>query len=101
MIVGEGTGLGYVEEFVPPASCEKYYTIVHLPSGRFLSLGWSVESEELAILWIERLVKLADWTRFSPQMRSEAAFDVFKLACIGLLSDGRSLLTLKEGSQPR
>jgi hypothetical protein len=98
--IAETTGLGYVREFSPTPG-EEYYTIIHLISGKFLSLGWSVESESLARQWIAQLVGFADWTGVCPQVRPGAVFDIFKLACIGLLLDGRSLLTLKEGSQPR
>ncbi|HYU74180.1 MAG TPA: hypothetical protein VEL31_16025 [Ktedonobacteraceae bacterium] len=84
MAVAEGTGLAYIDEAIDGDSC---YTVVHLPSGKFLNVGWFVETERLAQLWIDWLVRFADWTGLLPRIRDKQLFEVFALVSAGMLID--------------
>jgi hypothetical protein len=84
MMLAGDTGLAYMIESV---NGESSYTVVHLPSARFLNIGWFVESERLAQRWISWLLQLADWSAVTPQIHSDRLFDTVALVCAGMLVD--------------
>jgi hypothetical protein len=84
MMVAGDTGLAYMVESV---NGEPSYTVVHLPSARFLNIGWFVETERLAQRWISWLLQLADWSAAVPQIHNDRLFDALALVCAGMLID--------------
>jgi hypothetical protein len=86
MIVAGDTGLAYVDIPIDGDTC---YTVVHLPSARFLRIGWFAETEQLAQKWVEWLLQLADWTEPEPKIKPGTLFEVVALVCAGILVDPR------------
>jgi hypothetical protein len=84
MMLAGDTGLAYMIESV---NGEESYTLVHLPSARFLNIGWFVETEALAQRWISWLLQLADWTNEQPRIKQDRLFDTLALVCAGMLVD--------------
>jgi hypothetical protein len=84
MMLAGDTGLAYVIESV---NNEPGYTLVHLPSARFLNIDWFVETERLAQRWIAWLLQLADWTEAQPRIKHDRLFDALALVCAGMLVD--------------
>jgi hypothetical protein len=84
MMLAGDTGLAYIIESI---NSELSYTIVHLPSARFLNIGWFVETEALAQRWISWLLELADWTEAQPHIKHDRLFDALALICAGMLVD--------------
>lgn len=86
MMVAGDTGLAYANV---PVDGSSSYTVVHLPSGRFLNLGWFVETEQLAQRWIGWLIQLADWSGPVPRMKQDQLSELLALLCAGMLVDAR------------
>ena len=84
MTLAGDTGLAYIEEQINNTPA---YTVVHVPSGRFLNTDWCAATERLARMWIEWSVKLTDWTGVTPRPRKEYFFELFALASAGMLVD--------------
>lgn len=84
MVLAGDTGLAYVRQDHQEGPS---YTVVHLPSGRFLNYSWSVETEKLARKWIARLLQFADWTWAEPQFHAAQRFELIALLCAGMLVD--------------
>lgn len=84
MMIAGDTGLAYMQESIHE---DLAYTVIHLPSARFLNIDWFVETERLARQWIAWLVLLADWTEPEPQIRQGMLFETLALASAGMLVD--------------